>query len=150
MKRIFVGILALVLVLSMIPVRAVAAEKQVETFYLDDGSYMTVELITKGSRASGNVSGSKTTTYNNSSGTALWQVTLTGDFSYTGSGATCTSTAIDVTIFDSSWYTIYKTSGKSGNKATGSATIGKSVGGTAVTKVPVSLTITCDANGNLS
>lgn len=150
MKRIFVGILVLVLVLSMIPVRAVAEEKQVETVYFEDGSYMTVELIAKSSRVSGSVSGSKTTTYNNSSGTALWKVTLTGNFSYTGSSATCTSTAIDVTILDSSWYTVYKTSGRSGNKATGSATVGKSVGGTSVTKVPVSLTITCDANGNLS
>ena len=67
-----------------------------------------------------------------------------------GSKATCTSSSIDVTIYDSEWYVIVKSAGKSENIARGSVTIGKKLLGVTVSQHPVSLTLTCDANGNLS
>lgn len=46
--------------------------------------------------------------------------------------------------------TISKNTTRGGNTATGSATIGEKVGGVTVMKIPVNLTLSCDANGNLS
>ena len=43
----------------MIPIHSHAAANQLETIYFEDGSYMTVEIISKGARASGSVTGSK-------------------------------------------------------------------------------------------
>ena len=57
---------------------------------------------------------------------------------------------VNVTIYDSSWYTVSKSASKSGNTATGSVIMGDTANGVTVKRVPVSLTLTCDANGNLS
>lgn len=121
-----------------------------ETIYFEDGSYMTVEIISKGARASGSVTGSKPYTYYGSDGNAKWKAVITGSFSYSGSSATCTSSSVDVTIYDSSWYTVSKSASKSGNTARASVTIGEKRGGVTVTKVPVSLSLSCGKDGNLS
>lgn len=71
-------------------------------------------------------------------------------FSFTGSTSSCTSSSMDVIILDSSWYSISKNATRGGNSATGSVTIGEKVGGVTVTKIPVNLTLSCDANGNLN
>lgn len=149
-KRVLSCVLIVLLFFTIVPMSIRAAERDVETIYFEDGSYLVTEIITNGSRASGSVTGSKPSTYYNSSGTAQWKATLTGSFTYTGSSATCTSSSMNVTIYDSSWYTISKSASKSGNTAYGSTSIGEKVGGITVTKVPVSLSLTCDANGNLS
>ena len=83
-------------------------------------------------------------------GPAQWKAVLSGTFSFTGSTSTCTSSSMNVTILDSSWYTISKNATRGENTATGSATIGEKVGGVTLTKIPVNLTLSCDANGNLS
>lgn len=150
MKRIFSFILVVSILICVTPVQTKASEKKLDTIYFEDGSYMTVEVITKGMRASGSVSGSKPYTYYGKNGTAQWKATLSGSFTYTGSSATCTSSSVDVTVYDSSWYTISKSSSKSGSKATASVTMGEKLAGVTVTKVPISLAMTCDKNGNLS
>lgn len=150
MKRLFCYLATIMLLFTMVPLDVSAAERNVETIYFEDGSYMTVELIRNWSRASSSVTGSKPSTYYNSDGVAQWKAVLTGSFTYTGSSATCTSSSMDVTIYDSSWYVISKSSSKSGSKAIGSAIIGEKTGVTSVAKIPVNLTLQCDANGNLS
>lgn len=127
-------------------------ENRTETVYFDDGSYMTVE-VTRAVRASGSVTGSKPYTYYNSSynssGVVQWQAVLTGSFTYTGSSATCTASSVDVTVYDSAWKVISKSASKSENTATASVSMRKVVGVTVMT-VPVSMSLSCDANGNLS
>lgn len=150
MKRALSLLLVSAILLCVIPVQSSAVERKLETVYFNDGSYMTVEIITSGTRASGSLSGSKPYTYYNSNGSAQWKATISGSFTYNGSGATCTSSSVDVTIFDSDWYTISKSSSKSGNTASASVTMGEKRGGVTVTKVPVSLSLSCDKNGNLS
>lgn len=150
MKRILCYILASVMLFCMIPIHSNAVENKLETIYFEDGSYMTVGIITKGARASGSVSGSKPYTYYGSDGNEKWKAVVTGSFKYTGSSATCTSSSVDVTVYSSSWYTISKSASKSGNTATASVTMGEKQGGVTVTKVPVSLSLSCDADGNLS
>lgn len=150
MKRFFSCFLASVLLLCMIPIRGNAVENQMETIYFEDGSYMTVEVITKGTRASGSTSGSKPYTYYDSDGSAQWKATLSGSFSYIDSSATCTSSSVDVTIYNSSWYVSSKSASKSGNTASASVTMGKKMAGVTVMTKTLSLSLSCDKNGNLS
>lgn len=148
MKQTIAFLLLAVLLLSTLPVSADAAEKDI--IYCEDGSYITVEIITNGSRESGSVTGKKRYTYYSENGSTEWVVDLNGSFTYTGSSATCTSSSVDVTIHDSSWYVVSKYATKSSNKATASVTMGDKPAGTTVLTVPVSLTLQCDPNGNLS
>lgn len=150
MKRMLSLILISVVLLCMLPVQSNAVEASEKTVYFEDGSYMTVEVFSMEMRASGSVSGSKPYTYYNGSGDALWKAVVTGSFTYTGSSATCNSASVSVTVFDSNWYTISKSAAKSGSTATASVTMGEKRAGVTVTKLPVSLSLKCDKNGNLS
>ena len=150
MKKILCYVLTAVLLFSVMPVCASAAETNMETIYYADGSYATIEVMTSDIRASGSKTGNKVYTYYNSDSVTQWKAVLSGTFAYTGSSASCTSSSMNVTIYDSSWYTISKSASKSGNAAMGSATIGEKLNGVTVMKVPVNLTLQCDANGNLS
>lgn len=150
MKRTLCAVMVTLLLLGAMPVCGIAAEYNTETIYFEDGSYLVVEMIPNCARASGNLTGSKPSTFYNSDGDAQWKVTLTGSFTYTGSSSSCSSSSVSVTIYDSSWYVVSKSSGKSGNTATASVTMGRKSLGVTVQKVPVSLSLSCDANGNLS
>ncbi|MDO5153727.1 MAG: hypothetical protein Q4D50_10280 [Eubacteriales bacterium] len=152
MKRILCFAVLLAVIFPIISIGCMAKEENEETVvgYFDDGSYMTEMIEINGVRATGTITGTKTRTYYGSSGTTKWQAILTGKFSYNGTSATCTSASIDVTIYDSAWYVISKSASRSGNTAYGTATLGEKVLGVTVSEVPVNLTLSCDANGNLS
>lgn len=141
--------LLLLLVLSVMPT-ASASEYVADVYYFDDGSYITVHLEESTFRAGGVKTGNKTYTYWDSNGTAEWKAVLTGTFSYTGSSATCTTCTCSVTIYDSAWYQVSKTTGKSGATATANVTMGYKFLGVTTKTVPVTITLTCDPNGNLS
>lgn len=149
MKRIFSFLLLLALLLSIMPLSAYAAENEREVISFEDGSYVVVEIIEDAARVSGSKTGKKQHTYYDADDESQWKVVLTGSFTYTGSSSACTSSSVDVIIFDSAWYTYSKSASKSGNKATGSVTM-KTSSSDAIGSVPVTLTLTCDANGNLS
>lgn len=150
MKRLLSMALAAMLVFCLLPVFVSAAEETVEIVYLEDGSYLTIQTITYETRASGSKSGSKTYTHHGSNGDDNWKATLSGSFTYNGTSATCTSSSVDVTIYDSAWYTISKSASKSGGTATASVTMGEKRGGVTVTTLPISISLTCDKDGNLS
>lgn len=150
MKRVLPIFIVLTIAIFVFPMYANAAEKENNVVYFDDGSYMTTEVITNRMRASGSVTGNKINTYYDSEGNAKWKAVLTGSFTYTGSSATCTSASINVTIYDSNWYVVSKSSSKSGNTASASVTMGGKMAGVTVSKVSANLNLSCDANGNLS
>lgn len=150
MKRIICSLLAAVLVLGWIPFFGSAAEREQEIIQFEDGSYIVAEVITRGTRASGSTSGSKKYTYYNKTNVAQWKAVLDGAFTYNGSSATCTSASCSVTIYNSEWYTISKSASKNGSTAYGSVTMGTVALGTVEERVPASLSIKCDKNGNLS
>nr|MBQ8243677.1 hypothetical protein [Oscillospiraceae bacterium] len=150
MKRVVSWILVIIVLVNIVPVLGYAAENDREVVYFEDGSYMLVEIITSNVRASGSKTGSKQYTYYDSDDVSQWKAVLTGKFTYTGSDATCTSSSVSTTIYNSSWYTVSKSAGKSGNKATASVVMGYNLEGVTMSRVPVSLTLSCDANGNLS
>ncbi len=153
MKHILKTIAIMLLVVAMLPVNIFAATNISETdnvIYLDNGDYITIDLSSVDTRASGTKTGSKTYTYRNSSGDEEWRAVLKGTFSYTGSSATCTASSCTVTITNTAWYQVSKTASKSGASAVAELTMGRKFLGITVDKETVSMSITCDANGNLS
>lgn len=153
MRRKFSFILTLVLFLCLITANAAATEasdEQTDIVYFDDGSSLTISIFQSGTRASGTQTGTKHYTYKDQSGEALWLAVIRGTFTYTGTTAVCTNSSCDVTVYDSAWYEVSKTVGRSGATATCELTMGKKLLGITVSKKNVSMTLTCDANGNLS
>lgn len=148
MKRIACYVLVVILVVGVLPVCGHATE--IETIHFEDGSFATIEFTSSNARASGSKTGSKSYNYYNSNSERQWKATLTGSFTYTGSSATCTSSDINVTIYNSDWYVVSQNAGKSGNTARGSATVGLKALGVTIEKKSASLSLSCDANGNLS
>lgn len=148
MKRILCCVLAVILLIGILPINGNAERNK--TIYFEDGSYATVEITACGTRASGSITGTKTYNYYDSNSVRQWRAVLTGSFTYTGYSATCTSSSMDVMIYNSECYVISKSAGKNGSTANGSATIGKKLLGVTVSSTPVSLSLSCDANGNLS
>lgn len=150
MKRYISMLVLAVFLITVLPMRGKAIEQEVNVKYFEDGSYIveTIEIVE--GRASGTKTGTKSQTYYGSAGDSEWKAILTGTFTYTGSSATCTSSSVNVTIYDSAWYVVSKSASKSGNAANASVTMGEKLLGVTVTKVPTSLSLKCDANGNLS
>ena len=153
MKRSVCCILAMLLLVSALSMNCYAIEDKSEiynTIYFDDGSYLTECICVTQTRSSGTVSGRKVDTYYTSGVATAWQAVLKGTFSYTGSSAACTASSCDVTIYDSAWYVVSKSASKSGNTATAAVTMGFKTLGVTVNKVPINMSLSCDANGNLS
>lgn len=122
-----------------------------EIQYYDDGSYLVIE--TEESIApfsSGTKSKSKIGYYYNGDDELQWSVTLTATFSYTGSSARCTDTDTSYKIYDSAWKITETKVGKAGNKATGIFTAKKYWLGIITSTRTLTLTLTCDNNGNIS
>lgn len=153
MKRFFSLVLAAVLLVVLLPFKTYAvvnSQVDEDVVYFEDGSYITIELSWTETRASGTKTGSKTYRFNNSNGVEQWRAVLKGTFSYTGSSATCTAASCDVTISNSAFYVVSKNVSKSGNAALCELVMGKKKLGITVSKDTVNMSITCDANGNLS
>ena len=62
----------------------------------------------------------------------------------------CISCACTVTISDTSWYEVSKTTTKNGNTASTEVVMGKKILGITYNKETTNLTITCSVNGILS
>lgn len=163
MKKVFCLVLLLCLSLSIFPGASASAEigkSPVEVIRYADGSYMIVTVAEGPMTCAPNVagtnavastkSGSKTYTHFNSSGTQLWSATLTASFSYNGSTASCTSANCSVSISNNAWVVISKSCTRSGNTATANVTMGRQAAGITIQLIPITITLSCDANGNLS
>lgn len=152
MKRLFVLLTAFILVLSLFPVQAICASQPAEILEViryEDGSYLEITLESVQTRASSSVTKTKTYTYRDDENNAIWKASLTASFTYTGSSATCTSSSCTTTVYDSDWYLVSKSADRSGNTATADVTFGRKVLGVTVKKVSYTITMTCDANGNV-
>lgn len=152
MKRLFSLVCAVLIALTIFttPVSAYSENALSSIEYYSDGSYCIIEVLEDYSRAAGTKNGTKNYSYYSSDNELLWVVSLTGSFTYTGTTSTCTASNVSVTIYNSSWYAASRESSKSGNVASGTATVSRKVLGITVETKIVNLTLTCDANGNLS
>lgn len=151
-KRISAMLLSCLLLTLLLPMQALAANTQSTISRYEDGSYSvaTVKRIDTAARASGTVTGATEVEHYSASGTLEWTASLTATFSYTGSSARCTAVDnLSVRIFESGWSMASKSSSKSGNTATGNITMRYSTL-TGTGNFPITLTLSCDKNGNLS
>lgn len=95
-------------------------------------------------------SGSKTVEYQNSNGTTLWYVKVSGTYTYNGNSSRCTSASVSANSYDSNWTISNKSSSKSGNTAyaTATGTLNKnSLFSQTITKT---VSLSCSKNGTLS
>lgn len=143
-------LLTLAVLFSSNAMAAVNTEKTEEIIYFADGSYITIEIIVTEARAASTKSGSKVYVYKGSDGVEEWRAVLTGSFTYTGTTAACTASNCIVTITDTDWYVVSKTTSKSGASALGTVVMGRKWLGVTVDKETFNMQLTCDANGNLS
>lgn len=118
--------------------------------YLENGDYIITELnhplySWQTMANSYTKPGSKTSTYYNSSGTAIWSVTVNGTFTYTyGVSATAASATASVNIYNSNASYVSKSAYTSGNTATATGTV--KYNGLSTSK---SVSVSCDKYGNL-
>lgn len=122
---------------------------------LEDGSYFHVliseEVSSSLSRSTQTQAGSKSVTYHDSDGTALWKFTVYGTFQFIpGSSAACTSSSYTINIYEDSWENTAASTTTSGNQAIGDATFIKKVLFITTNIENVHATLTCSAYGTLS
>ncbi|MBE5921631.1 MAG: hypothetical protein E7269_02620 [Lachnospiraceae bacterium] len=127
------------------------------TEYFSDGSYIvtTISDETTGmpsTRASMYTkTGTKTHTAYNSNDEELWSFTVRGYFLVNpGIQTSCTSASYTIDITEDAWSNKSASATKSSNKAIGTATFIKKLLGVTVSTREITVTLTCDANGNLS
>ena len=150
MKRILTILCCLTLLLGIIPFCAFASEPVPQTTqtveYLEDGSYIVTELEVTPAIARTARSYTKTSTYYTASNTAVFSVSLTGNFNYTYNvSCSATSQSISVPIYANSASFVSKTSSHSGATVYGTGKVsylGKTLS--------LSVSITCDKYGNVS
>ena len=119
-----------------------------EEYYCDE----TIEIIstTPVTRVTNSITGKKTDSIKNSSGSILWSVTVTGSFTYTGLKATCTSSSVSAQSNDSRWKISSKSHSKSGNMAKATASAKYYLDGSVISTQTKTVTLTCSATGKLS
>lgn len=134
----------------VLPASGLSYENEVTRMYMEDGSWLTEELEITMMRSSGTVTANKSRNYYGNDGSLEWTVTLTGTFSYTGDSAVCTSSNCSVSITDYTWYTVSRSASRNENRATAAAVMGQKLNDATVARVPVSLSLSCDVDGNVS
>lgn len=151
MKKSFTLFLAVLMILSLLPVQAFAADSTVT--YDDDGGYTVITIEEDQyslTRATNTKSGSIKYEHFTTTGDLQWKAVMHATFTYNGSTSSCTSVnSLTVKVYDDIWSLDSKSYSKSGNTATGNVTMAiKLLVGSG--KVPITLTLSCDKNGNLS
>ena len=149
MKKAISFFAACLIVVCLLPVQAFASDSQIIRH--DDGSYDVIiiqeDVMT---RASGTKTGTVVREHRSEDNVLEWKVSMKATFTYDGSTSRCTSVnSPTVTIYDSTWSLDSKSCSKSGNTATGNITMAKKLL-LGSSKAPITLTLSCDKNGNLS
>lgn len=149
-KRITAMLAALACFLVLLPSPAYAQGDEVIRY--SDGSYTLIvtEESAHSTRALSSKTGSKQYKHYSSDKVLQWTVTLTATFTFNGTSATCTGVQEPtVTIQSGSWSVKSKTASRDANTA--SAKVEMKTGGLLNSKViPVTITLSCDKNGNLT
>lgn len=148
--RIFISVF---LMIALLPVNVFAtstAQTPENIIYYDDGSYIIVETNFIETRDTFTRNANRVYTYYNINGVKKWEATLVATFTYNGTSCTCASSSLFVNIQDDAWYVVSKEESKSGNTASADLVMGYKFLGITTTKKTISMSITCDKDGNLS
>ena len=155
MKNIFAMLLCVLMLVSTAVCPVSAAEEKTTTIveYLEDGSYIvtvTEELDTHGARSNTKV-GSRTRYCYSSDDILLWTMTVTGEFLYDGTTATCTYASGVTTVYDTAHWKITNESATAGDTtAYYTVTFARWSLGVVIERPIYGASLSCDANGNLS
>ncbi len=146
------AIISMILVLTLQPAFAQSNVISVDIEELPDGSrFVTVieNVPTPGIQPFDRTTEtkSKTVYYENSAGKSVWYVRVTGTFTYGDGTARCISATPSAASLDSNWKVSNITGGKSGNKATATATGTHYQNGTARESITKTVTLTCGPTG---
>lgn len=117
-----------------------------EDYYLEVITSDTTDPQTAIARTTYSKTASKTHNIKNVYGTTVASYTLSAKFTYNGSTSSCTSASHTESISVSGWKFSSATASWSGNKAIGSYLVKCDALNQSITKT---ITITCDANGNI-
>lgn len=117
------------------------------TEYYEDGSSCVISVYqdVPSTRASGTTRGYKDYDYKDERNVIVWTLTVYGSYSYNGISATCTNASYGYTIHNNAWSRVSGSASRSGNTATAYGTFTKSG-----QNQSASVSLSCDANGNLS
>ena len=149
----FYKIIVCVLILSLLPVNIFGAETDIadeNVIYFEDGSYIVITISSIETRATNVRIGTKDCKYFNSNNVTQWTLTITGSFTYNGFSSTCNGASYTVEIENDNWYEISGSAGRSGSTAVAEVTMGQKWLGIKIKEETMQITLTCDANGNLS
>lgn len=162
MKRKLAFILSIVFIFCFATNFSVSAAQQADSaetdiVYFEDGSYLVTTLETDSgiSLFSSTQTGIKTATYYNSDNVAACALRVTATFSYDGTTVSCTSVQDVSYTYVSGWKVENVTTSKSAASTTKASATAKGnavqrVLGVAVVSKPISVTVYCDKNGNIS
>lgn len=150
MKRIFSLLLSLLLLVSLaVPAAAVdsAPEQTVSTHTVDlgDGWTMTEELIVQDQARTASKSANRTQTFKKS-GVKIAEIGVTGVFRYDGSTVSVTSKIVSPKTTYDGWSFSQSSFTSSGGTIKLSGKLTKLLN----TSVPVSITLSCDKDGNIT
>ena len=122
---------------------------------LENGDYIKTVIhydttpTSEGTPMRSTITGTKTSSYLNSNDEVMWEVSVTGTFSYNGSSSSCTSCSHSATAYGSTWSIKRSGSFKSGNTATAYATATHTILNVSYDHT-FSVDLSCSANGTLS
>lgn len=89
--------------------------------------------------------------FRRSDGAPIWRITVSATFTYNASGGRCVYVyAPSVVVYDDDWCVVSKSTSRDGDTAIGSITMGLKLLSGRINELPVTLTLSCDKNGNLS
>lgn len=139
-------VVSIFLALSFLLTFANARNTSVERIDYEDGSYaIIVSTINSGNQTRAMTSDSKAYTYYTPSGQKCFTHTLYATFNYTGVSSSVVTCSASTDIYHADWECSFQNDYKSGNTAYSNATFSGPGG---VTR-SVSLSLTCDENGNV-
>ena len=154
MKKLISVFLVLLMFLSF-PMISYANDSEMAEYengyieYYEDGSYSitTIEASMISTLAASTVKQTKTTSYYSSKNEKEWDITVIGNFTFTGSSATCTNSKVSYKIYYNNWKVTSAQASKSGRTATGEFTLKRYALGIPYKTVNETLTLTCSNTG---
>lgn len=150
MKKVLSILFAALFLLMLIPSAPAKAETTTDVVYFEDGSYVVTVLQEYSTRSSNQKTASKSSTLHDPNGGSVATLTVRGTFRYDGTTATCTASTYTHQIHNSSWSLSSGSASKSGNTATAKGTFARKVLGITVDSKTLTVSLSCDKNGNLS
>ena len=147
------AVLTALLLCLAAPALAADAPTAVQRIDLEDGGYILVECAVDGVSKHGEVQtlyGHKYCYGYNQSGTAVWRMTLNGVFSCDGFTSSCTGASLSFLAYNSGYYQVSGNAYPSGSSAVADFTVGYRMAGVTVSTSSHHMSLSCDANGNLS